>query len=31
MKNDDPQRLERALRKYPPEEREACVMEIFQR
>jgi hypothetical protein len=28
MKDDDPQRLERALRKYPPEEREAWILEI---
>jgi hypothetical protein len=28
MKDDDAQRLERALRKYPPEEREAWISEI---
>lgn len=28
MKDDDPERLERALRKYPPEEREAWILEI---
>jgi hypothetical protein len=28
MKDDDPQRLERALRKYPPDEREAWISEI---
>ena len=28
MKDDDPERLERALRKYPPEEREAWISEI---
>ena len=28
MKDDDPERLERALRKYPPEERDAWISEI---
>ena len=28
MKNDDPERLERALRKYPPEEPESWLSEI---
>jgi hypothetical protein len=28
MKDDDPEQLERALRKYPPEEREAWISEI---
>ena len=28
MKDDDSQRLERALRKYPPDEREAWISEI---